>query len=134
VAAGPPAGALYDYLDLLDRTGRAVAAGKTGRIPPDLAPILERLQIDVDRWVATVTRFGRWFRRAAGSAQALCAEAARVARRWLRGVGPARLAFPTALTSCRDRPASTPFSHRLAGNPPLAPPVEPHRARVQLGA
>jgi len=84
---------LDGYLDLLDWTGRAVASGKRGRVPAHLAPILERLQIDVDRWIDTVTRFGRWFHRAVGSAQALCAEAARVARRWLRGVGAARLAF-----------------------------------------
>ena len=84
---------LDGYLDLLDWTGRAVASGKRGKIPARLAPILERLQIDVDRWIDTVTRFGRWFHRAVGSAQALCAEAVRVGRRWLRGVGAARLAF-----------------------------------------
>lgn len=84
---------LDGYLDLLDWTGRTLASGKRGRIPAHLAPILERLQIDIDRWLDTVTCFGRWFHRAVGSAKALCAEAARVARRWLRGVGPAHLAF-----------------------------------------
>ncbi|MFW5882647.1 MAG: hypothetical protein ACOCVS_03340, partial [Planctomycetota bacterium] len=38
---------LDDYLELVDQTGRIIASGKRGAIPPHLAPILQRLQIDV---------------------------------------------------------------------------------------
>jgi len=81
------------YLDLLDWTGRQLAAGKRGRIPAELAPILTRLEIEVDRWLDAVVSFGRWFHRVAGAAQAMCAEAVRTSRRWLRGIAPARLVF-----------------------------------------
>ena len=48
---------LDDYLKLLDWTGRQVRGDKTGAIPADLAPVLERLQINRDQWVETVTTF-----------------------------------------------------------------------------
>ena len=87
---------LDDYLQLLDVTGRQIQAGKRGFIEGQLHPILERLQIDVEHWVETVTGFGRWFRRAAGTARRLCEEAARAGRRWLQGIGYARQAFAAA--------------------------------------
>lgn len=38
------------YLSLLDTLGRVVRKGKRGVIPSDLAPILERLNVDPRRW------------------------------------------------------------------------------------
>ncbi len=84
---------LPGYLRLLDWTGRWLARGKRGVIPPRLHPILERLELDVERWLKTARCYGQWFRRAVGSAKALCEEAARAGRRWLHGVQHARWAF-----------------------------------------
>ncbi len=84
---------LTEYLRLLDWTGRQARKGKRGRIPPDLAPILERLHVASDHWVETVLHFGRWFRRAAGRAVSLAAEAERHDRHWLHGIKPSRKAF-----------------------------------------
>ena len=53
---------LDDYLALLDWAGREVRAGKRGGIPPTIAPILERLHLQADGWLACVKNFGRWFR------------------------------------------------------------------------
>lgn len=39
------------YLSLLDILGRMVRKGKRGVIPPDLAPILERLTLDAPSWL-----------------------------------------------------------------------------------
>ena len=38
------------YLSLLDTMGRAVRAGKRGFIPPDLPPILDRLDVEPKSW------------------------------------------------------------------------------------
>jgi hypothetical protein len=48
-----------EYLKLLDWTGRQVRLDKRGAIPADLAPILDRLQITGELWVATVLPFRR---------------------------------------------------------------------------
>jgi REP element-mobilizing transposase RayT len=74
------------YLTLLDWTGRQLASGKPGAIPAGLPPILERLRLDVNRWVDLVRQFGDRFRRVAGSVAAIAAEAARAGCRWLHGV------------------------------------------------
>ena len=81
------------YLRLLDWTGRQTRRGKRGRIPPDLAPILTRLQITNDSWVDMVKNFGRWFRRAAGRQESLAEEATRRGCRWVQGVSRSRQLF-----------------------------------------
>lgn len=58
---------LADYLRLLDWSGRVLRSEKRGVIPADLAPILERLQITEQGWLQLIARFGRLFRRAAGT-------------------------------------------------------------------
>jgi hypothetical protein len=54
------------YLELLDWTGRQLVRGKRGSIPPNLAPILERLKIGEDDWLELAGNFGCLFRRVAG--------------------------------------------------------------------
>ena len=81
------------YLELVDWTGRQTRLDSQGAIPAHLAPILDRLQIRQEGWVSLVTHFGRWFPRAAGSAERVKAEARRAGRSWLGGVGKCRSAF-----------------------------------------
>ena len=52
------------------------AAGK-GTIPPELRPILERLKLDVDRWLEFLREPGRMIGTAVGTAANLAKEAAR---------------------------------------------------------
>jgi hypothetical protein len=85
---------LNQYLRLLDWCGRQVRSGKRGAIPPDLAPILERLEIDPDEFLNTVEHFPRLFPRLAGKAEQILERARSVNRRWLHGVQPAAKAFP----------------------------------------
>ena len=84
---------LSEYLQLLDWTGRQARRDKRGQIPEALAPILDRLQIAGECWLDMVLNFSRWFRRAAGRADSLAAEAARRGRHWLQGVTRSRVAF-----------------------------------------
>jgi len=82
-----------EYLRILDWTGRQVRRDKRGAIPNELAPILERLGMSAEFWVDTVTNFGRWFHRAAGSVSLLANEAARAGKRWFQGVGHCQQSF-----------------------------------------
>ena len=50
-----------EYLALVDVTGLRIRSDQQGAIGPEIAPILERLELDVANWVATVERFvGIW--------------------------------------------------------------------------
>jgi REP element-mobilizing transposase RayT len=84
---------LDDYLALLDWTGRQIRSDKRGAIPDDLRPILERLAINADAWLDTVTCFGRWFHRAVGLVSSMAARASRSGRHWFQGLGFAHFAF-----------------------------------------
>ena len=84
---------LPKYLEFLDWTGRQLVPGKAGAIPAHLAPILERLGVRADRWIETVTKFGRSFGHVVGRAAAVAAHAAKLGRRFWRGIGACREAF-----------------------------------------
>lgn len=62
---------LQAYLKLVDWTGRQIAKGKRGRIPDHCRPILERLGLGRDVWCEVVAKFGRLFRRVAGTQKSL---------------------------------------------------------------
>ena len=68
---------LAKYLELLDWTGRQIRLKKRGAIPSHLAPILERLGMDSLSWCDLVQKFGKLFKRAAGNAESIAAEANR---------------------------------------------------------
>ena len=52
-----------DYLELVDIAGRAARRGAVGRISPGLQPILERLGLSQQEWLASATRFKHAIRR-----------------------------------------------------------------------
>ena len=82
-----------DYLALLDWTGRQVRQDKRGAIPSELAPILERLQVNGDGWMHLVQRFSRMFRRAAGRPASLRRHADKWGRCRLAGISNSRTVF-----------------------------------------
>ena len=77
---------LGSYLGLVDWTGRIVRQDKRGHIPVNTPPILERLNIDPDEWLKTMSWNNR-FRRAVGKLASLKAYAERVGKQWVQGVG-----------------------------------------------
>lgn len=83
-----------EYLQVLDETGRILREDKHGAIPEELAPILERLQVEPAGWSNTVGHFGRHFSRAAGREASLEAAAERAGRRWFKGKRKGRRLFP----------------------------------------
>jgi hypothetical protein len=72
------------YLRLVDWTGRHLRSDKAGAIPADLAPVLERLELDAANWLSTVERYGSLYHRVAGNVEKLREAAQRVGQRWFR--------------------------------------------------
>lgn len=81
------------YLEILDWTGRRIKDGKKGRIPRNLAPILERLEVDHDEWVGSCLNFGSLFYRAAGKVRHMRQTARDIGQKWLKGVRACRASF-----------------------------------------
>jgi hypothetical protein len=74
---------LARYLELLDWTGHQFQAGKVGTIPEHLSLILRRIGLDATGWCDVVAKFGRLFKRAAGTPESLAQEAICSGQRWL---------------------------------------------------
>ena len=84
---------LDEYLVLLDWTGRQLRTDKRAAIPAELRPILERLQIQPERWVDAVQQYDRDFRTVVGRVESIRREALRRGRRWLHGLTAAAALF-----------------------------------------
>jgi putative transposase len=78
-----PAITLDEYLTLVDLTGRIVRADKRGAIPPDLAPILERLHLDLDAWLGLMRSGGHIGLGTFGSLASRAHEALRRGAKWI---------------------------------------------------
>jgi hypothetical protein len=78
---------LERYLALVDWTGRQLRSDKRGAIPAELAPLLTQLGIAPDRWLDLALRFGKLFKRAAGSSISLTTEANQCNQNWLQAPG-----------------------------------------------
>jgi REP element-mobilizing transposase RayT len=72
-----------DYLTLVDETGRIVREGKRGAIPAHLAPILDRLQLDLDAWLSLMQHGGAFGFGSFGALASRLAEAARRGAKWI---------------------------------------------------
>ena len=79
----PPQLTLDDYLTLVDETGRIVRSGKRGAIPAHLAPILDRLNLDLDAWMDLMRNAGSFCGGAFGHLAARAREALRRGTKWI---------------------------------------------------
>ena len=77
--------ALSSYFELVGWTGRIVRQDKRGHIPESLPPILDRLTIDPNEWLKTISWNNR-FRRVVGRLGALKVFANQTGKRWLHGM------------------------------------------------
>lgn len=73
---------LFDYLALIEWTGRCVRSDKRGFIPPEIKPLFKRLNINEQDWVEVVKEFNRHFISAAGEQSNLTAWALSTQRKW----------------------------------------------------
>lgn len=79
----------HEYLQLLDWTGRQFRHRKRGRIPKDLPPILERLDLSGKSWINEMYHYGHWYYRAIGSLAKLQHYCQHLGQQWLKGQGQA---------------------------------------------
>ena len=77
-----------DYLQLVDLSGRVLRGGKRGAIPAELAPLLARLDLDVDAWVAVLFGWRSFVGRAVGGLAARTAQAGRLSLVWIKNCCP----------------------------------------------
>lgn len=73
------------YLELLDATGRCIRSGKRGVIDPSVMPILESLDINVEKWAEGVARYGSRVYRVVGHIEAICSAAGRSTVKFFKG-------------------------------------------------
>ena len=84
---------MLGYLELLDWTGgRSFTATRWGE-SPNITPILTRIGLDASGWCDVVRKFGRIFKRAAGTPESLAGEAVRRGQSWLCAPGESSRAF-----------------------------------------
>ena len=89
---------LRQYLELVDWTGRQLHPGKSGAIAEKAPPILERVKMSPSQWLLQVPVTEIGFSRAIGSLDSLIARARARGKRWLHGVGAAKLIAGSART------------------------------------
>jgi REP element-mobilizing transposase RayT len=75
-----------EYLQLVDWTGRQIRTGKRGSIDKVLPPILTRLNIDAEAWVAALQPKGNVFGRAMGKLNHLKLHARALGQSWIKGL------------------------------------------------
>jgi hypothetical protein len=78
-----PAVTLDEYLTLVDETGRIVRGDKRGAIPANLAPILDRLRIDLDAWLSLMSSGGHFGLGSFGALVSRAREALRRGAKWI---------------------------------------------------
>jgi REP element-mobilizing transposase RayT len=76
---------LKDYLRLVDWTGRAIREDKKGAIPNDLAPILERIGLNADAWLKSVSHYSKNYYSVLGAIDRVKAFAQVQKKSWHRG-------------------------------------------------
>ncbi len=81
------------YVELVDKTGRQLVPGKTGAIPAELPPILDRLGIDRKSWTESIKEFASWAKRVVGTPKAMQAAAEEAGSNWYQGISRCRKLF-----------------------------------------
>jgi REP element-mobilizing transposase RayT len=84
---------LQEYLELVDGMGRAVHPGKRGSIAAHTPPLLRRLGMDAQAFIAAADHFFKDFATAVGTPAKLMELAALRQQRALRGLAAARRVF-----------------------------------------
>ena len=82
-----------DYLELVDWSGRAISHGKKGAIPENLPPILQRLQMRPEQYLAYIRERQRTFPNVLGAVDRIKRCAAHFGKTFLKGQTAAAALF-----------------------------------------
>jgi len=79
-----------EYIDLVEFTGRQIRKekGKSGHIPMRMVTTLKRLEIDANKWIEGVEKFGGLYFVLAGKAKKIREAAKAAGRHWYCGLNP----------------------------------------------
>jgi hypothetical protein len=77
---------LLDYLELVDRTGRALRQDKRGAVSENALPVLNRLGIGTEAWLHHMRPRPNYRLKAMGPAEALRGFAQAIGQNWLWGL------------------------------------------------
>lgn len=77
---------LADYCDLVDATGRIILTDKKGFIPDELAPILQRLNLNSNTWLGELLQFKTKGHTAVGTIQQLQDFCKSLKKKWRSGI------------------------------------------------
>jgi REP element-mobilizing transposase RayT len=83
-----------DYLKLVDLTGRRLHTDKRGAVPRSLPPIIQRLGLADDSWLAQVRSTESRYWRVIGCLESFVDKAAELGQQWLKGCGFAKRLDP----------------------------------------
>jgi len=78
---------LKDYIEVVDWTGRTLRTDKAGKISSNLPPILDRLGLKPNSWIAQQNHFGKHYFMAIGAKERIKSMALRIGVKWLNGQG-----------------------------------------------
>jgi hypothetical protein len=84
---------LADYVKLLKWTAQLLQSGQRSTIPPDLAGVLDHLDVKHEAWLDTVAQYEHSFGHAVGRPAALAEVAERMELKHLKGMSACRRAF-----------------------------------------
>ena len=82
---------LFDYLSLVEWTGRCVRDDKQGFTPAELKPLFQRLSINEEDWLTVIKAFNRHYISAAGNKNKLALWAHKTNRKWCATHGSLQL-------------------------------------------
>jgi hypothetical protein len=85
----------FEYLQLVDYTGRQIRADKRGAIDGPPPAVLGRMGYRPDTWTRQVLAVKSDYSRAMGAVECLVEKAAEIGQRWLRGIATARMLVTT---------------------------------------
>ena len=86
---------LEEYIELVDTLGRAAHPRKRGAIAPTTPPLLARLGMNAEAFIASADHFFKDFAGAVGTPAKLIELSAQRQQRCLRGLAAARRVFET---------------------------------------
>lgn len=84
-----------DYFDLVDKTGRAIRDDKRGFIASAVPPLVSRLGINPDKWLAHVQGFEKRYAGCAGSGDKIREYARQFNRGWGKGIACSHAVYLT---------------------------------------
>lgn len=88
---------LYDYIELVDWTGRAIRDNKNGYITRNIPPILQRLNIPTDQWLNVCRRLEKDHHQVIGPADKLENIANGLKQNWIKGIGACRRLYSSQI-------------------------------------